>query len=292
MTEAISFSFKRQPSVLLAYARALFERRPLLIAGGRTGLRIEARLSGLAAQTAHLAAYRSLCGFTSAGQLPLTYPHVLAMPLHLAMLTSAAFPLRLLGLVHVRNQIVRHRAASDEEPLDVHCVLTGPRETERGQEFDLFTDFASAEALVWSETTTFLARRASARTLRPASSESGQATPNRETRHWQVDAGIGRRYARISGDYNPIHLTATTARWFGFERAIAHGMWSVARVVAELESTLASEALSVEVAFKAPVYLPAKLLLQHWPTPQGRGYVLKDEAGQRPHLVGTLTRSP
>jgi acyl dehydratase len=291
MTEATSLSFKRQPSLWLAYARALLGRRPLLIAEGQRVPRIEARLSGLAASEAHLAAYRAVCGFTPDGKLPLTYPHVLAMPVHLAMLTSAAFPLRLLGLVHVRDQIVGHRAVGEDEPLDVQCALTGPRETERGQEFDLFTDFLSAEVLAWSETTTFLARRRSAQRVKVGSSDSGSAIAAVEASHWQVDADIGRRYALVSGDYNPIHLTATTARWFGFDRAIAHGMWSVARVVAELSRRLEGQALSVEVAFKLPVYLPARLVLQHWPTREGLGYVLKGEDGVRPHLTGTLTPS-
>jgi acyl dehydratase len=76
----------------------------------------------------------------------------------------------------------------------------------------------------------------------------------------QVPESIGRKYGAVSGDRNPIHLHALTARAFGFPKAIAHGMWLKARTLAALEGRL-PQALTVEVAFKTPVLLPSTIAI-------------------------------
>ena len=72
---------------------------------------------------------------------------------------------------------------------------------------------------------------------------------------WRLGGDLGRRYAAVSGDHNPIHLYALTAKALGFSRQIAHGMWSKARCVAALENRL-PDAVTVDVAFKTPIFLP------------------------------------
>ena len=91
--------------------------------------------------------------------LPIAYPHVLAMPLHLAMLGAEAFPVRLFGLVHVQNRIAMRQPLSAEEPAEIRAWIEGHRDTERGQEFDLHTEYVVAGEPLWDETCTFLARR-------------------------------------------------------------------------------------------------------------------------------------
>ncbi|MGI8665665.1 MAG: MaoC family dehydratase, partial [Jatrophihabitans sp.] len=100
-------------------------------------------------------------------------------------------------------------------------------------------------------------------------------------------ADLGRHYAAVSGDRNPIHLHPLSARLFGFRAAIAHGMWLKARTLAAFEGRL-GPAFDVEVAFKTPVFLPAVLELSA--TPAGDGWDL-DVHGARsgkPHLSGTI----
>jgi acyl dehydratase len=271
-----------------AYLHALLARRPALLPEGRTVPRIEGRRAGLRVRRSALQAYARVCGFTADGRLPATYPHVLAMGLHLAMLTSRAFPVRLLGLVHLANRIAVHRAISEDEPLDLACRLEGHRETESGQEFEMHTEMAASGAPAWSETTTFLARRPGRQARAPAAAPGETPPPGAAATAWQVPADIGLRYARVSGDFNPIHLAAVTARWFGFRRAIAHGMWSLARVVAELAPTLESPALRVEVRFRRPVFLPASVTLHRWPSAGGIAFLLGGPAGGKLHLAGSL----
>ena len=71
---------------------------------------------------------------------------MLATPLHLAMLGAEAFPVKLFGLVHVQNRIAMRQPLSAEEPAEIRAWIEGHRDTERGQEFDLHTEYVVAEA--------------------------------------------------------------------------------------------------------------------------------------------------
>jgi hypothetical protein len=289
----VSLRFSTLPSVWSSYPRVLMGRRPALVPAGGTVPAIDARIERLGVNTSHLRDYRRVCGFGDDGHLPLTYPHVMAMPLQLAMLTSDAFPVRLLGLVHVRNLIRSHARIPDTQALDVTCSLSGHRETDRGQEFDMVTECRGDGATAWSEVSTFLARR-----LKPRDAEKPRAPKPAEasdtpdavtTMSWKVPADIGRRYASVSGDFNPIHLADLSARLFGFDSAIAHGMWSLARTVAEL-GTKQPGPVAVEASFKLPIHLPAWVNLHHWETDSGLAFMLKDAPGIKPHMTGSFVR--
>jgi hypothetical protein len=278
------------PSTWRSYVRAFTVRRPPLAPPGAhvEGAVLEARHA--VAPAAGLAAYRRTCAFAAdAGTLPLTYPHVLASPLHLALLTSPAFPVRPLGLVHLRNTIHALRRLPDTAPLDLRCRVEGPRETERGQEFDLVTEVRVDGALGWSETAVLLARKPGAgggRKPPPVAAPRPAAAP---LARWERPAGLGRRYAAASGDWNPIHLSAASARLFGYRRAIVHGMWSLARCVAELDP--GGEAVMVGAAFKLPVLLPATVVLHAARGPSGADFALTDGDGVKPHVTGSVRRA-
>ena len=275
------------PSVWPSYARALVSRRPALAPAGRA-IAAELRAGGLVAPAAGLAAYRRVCGFAEDGQLPLTYPHVLANPLHLALLTGPECPVRLFGLVHLRNTVRSLRPLAEGEPIDLCCTLGGPRETERGQELDLVTEVRAGGALAWTETSVVLARRSGAG--RAGKAPVPAAVPEEGVAlRWLVPAGQGRRYAAASGDWNPIHLAALGARLFGFERAIVHGMWTLGRVAAELRPRVPASGVELEAAFKLPVYLPAAVTLRLRPAPGGLAFAVRDGDGVKPHLTGTIT---
>jgi acyl dehydratase len=191
--------------------------------------------------------------------------------------------------VHLRNVIRSARPLPDRAPLDLRCALEGPRETDRGQEFDLVTEVRVEGAPGWSETAVLLARRpgAGGGTRAPASPPA--RPPGEPLARWSLPADQGRRYALASGDWNPIHLGAATARLFGFPRAIVHGMWSLARCVAALEP--GGEGVEIDAAFKLPVLLPAAVTLYAARDDGGTSFALRDGEGAKPHVVGTIRRA-
>jgi hypothetical protein len=290
MPGPVALSFERSPAAWPSLVRALLSRRPALLAPGQTIPALEARLAPQVAEPGRLEAYRALCGFDPDEQLPITYPHLLAGSMHLALLSSGAFPLRVLGLVHLRNRIEAARPIGQGEPLELRCRVGGHRETERGQDFDLITEARAGGELAWVETSTMLARRRAAAPARPALAAVAPraATEGAGSCSFRLGADLGRRYAGLSGDYNPIHLSAASARLFGFRRAIIHGMWSLARVAAELQPRFGAGPLVLEAAFKLPVLLPGRVTLRDWPRERGFGFALLDETGERPHATGSL----
>jgi acyl dehydratase len=297
MTRSYSLNFSAPPSLWTIYPRIISSRKPLLVPEARIATRIDASLAPVRIDADHLARYREVCG--SAGDtrfLPMSYPHVLAGALHLAMLSSDGFPVRLMGLVHVANRIEQTRPLPVDGGGELRAFVHGHRETGRGQEFDLLTEWHADGEVAWSETSTFLARRrrtaaapatapVAAREVAPLAADMPVTSTS-----FRAAAGLGRAYGRVSGDMNPIHLSDLTARAFGFDAAIAHGMWTLARSLAELEGGLGDAwPRTLDVSFKLPVLLPAWVLLQSWQVPTGLAFELRDSQGEKPHLSGSLT---
>ena len=260
MSEAAVIEFDKVPSATIGYVRALLKRAPGL-KRGRDIPRIEAVVNKVRANPKQLKRYRKLCGFTESSHLPLSYPHILAAPLHLAVLTHESFPLKLLGAVHVRNKVRQKRALAVDEIFDIRVSVEGHREVDQGIEFDLVTRLIDARGAVpWESVSTNLVRRGKGK------SGSKKWTPPdyskfREVASWRAPKNIGIRYGSIAGDLNPIHVHALPAKLFGFPRAIAHGMWNFARCASALPSVHKCE---LDISFKRPLLLPGSAdLLTH-----------------------------
>lgn len=206
-----------------------------------------------------LSAYNRVCGFDLRGEVPVTYPHILAFPLQLSLMTDQSFPFRAIGLVHIYNRIVQHRPIKTTDKLDIAVRATPAEDHPRGKQFSLISEVRVGGELVWEEISTNLKRG--------SGSENGAKGPGSElpkaedlpaTATWTLAGDLGRRYGSVSGDLNPIHVHPLTARLFGFKSAIAHGMWTKARCLGALQARL-PDTFTVEVAFKKPIFLPGKV---------------------------------
>ncbi|MGZ4437502.1 MAG: MaoC family dehydratase, partial [Nocardioidaceae bacterium] len=235
---------------------------------------------------ARLAAYNEVCGFPLKETLPLTYPHMLAFPLHMAIMTDGSFPFPAIGTVHLENSITAHRAISASERLQVTCRPQDLRPHPKGRVFDIVTTVHSAGEPVWEETTTLL-RLGRGDADAPVEERGLDTVPGSGT-EWRLGGDLGRRYAAVSGDHNPIHLYGVTAKAFGFPRQIVHGMWSKARCLAALEGRL-PEAVRVDVAFKKPVLLPGTVAFGSRRTDDGYQFALTSPKSGAPHLLGRTT---
>jgi acyl dehydratase len=247
-----------------------------------------------------LSRYSRVCGFPLAQSLPLPFPHIVGSGLHLRMLLHPEFPVRLPGLVHVWHRIRQSQPIVSAEHLAMECSIEGHREVDAGAEFCLNTEVISDGTVIWEEQTGFIAR--ASRRSRPADRSrpgdragDGTAEPDAdmdEVTRIDAAADVGRRYALASGDYNPIHLWAASARPFGFSRPIAHGMWTLARSVAELQARGGSAAIELSVRFRRPVFLPATLRLEASVAGAMTTFRVLDADSGIVCLTGTLGQSP
>ena len=160
-----------------------------------------------------------------------------------------------------------------------------PRPHPKGTIYRFVTEVRAGDDLVWESTSTYLRRGKG-----DESASSGSTFPDAPPTGtvWKLPADLGRRYAAVSGDHNPIHLYPLTAKALGFPRQIAHGMWSKARCIAALENRL-PDAVRVDVAFKKPIILPGKVAFGSTPTNDGYAFSLSNPKSGAPHLAGATT---
>ncbi|MFD8213881.1 MaoC family dehydratase [Streptomyces sp. NPDC059697] len=232
---------------------------------------------------ARLAAYERVCGFaTGADALPVTYPHALGFPLAMRIMASRSFPLPLLGLVHTSIEITQRQPLAATETYELGVCVAGLAPHRRGTQAVVATEARIDGEPVWESRSTYLARHRTTEeptSTPPREPDDGKPLPVHAA--WRLGADVGRRYGAASGDRNPIHLHPLTARLFGFPRAIAHGMWTVARCLAEQGP---QDAVRLRADFKAPVLLPGTVTY----AADGPAFELRGTDSGRLHLTGDL----
>jgi hypothetical protein len=289
-------TLQSSPSILPLYARAALPMIPgasLLPfvpgGGGEIPDGLDLELAGVRAEAADVSAYAKVCGFALRDTLPPTYPHMLAFPLHMAVMSDGSFPFGAVGLVHVENSITQKRPIGIDEEMTIRVRPTKLRPHPKGKTFSLETEVLVDGEVVWESTSTMLRRGGS----NGDAAKKGKGSKAFEPLHadapssaeWKLPGDLGRRYAGVSGDRNPIHMHSLTAKPLGFPGAIAHGMWSKARALAQLESEL-PDSFEVEVRFRKPILLPARVLFAER---SGDGEILfavRDARNGTPHLDG------
>jgi acyl dehydratase len=270
---------------------------PFVGGGGRDIPDLALRLTDVEVDGARVVMYDRVCGFALRDALPATFPHILAFPLQLSLMTDPAFPFGAIGLVHIANRITQHRPVRATERLQIDVWATPVEDHPRGRQFSLRTEVRVGDELVWEEVSTNLKRGGGGGGGGGGGESSSGAGPASEppsaadlpaTATWTLPGDLGRRYGSVSGDLNPIHVHPLSARLFGFKSAIAHGMWTKARCLAALEPRL-PDAYTVEVAFKKPILLPAKVEFCEAGGPAGVDFGVRDRREGKPHLDGRVS---
>jgi acyl dehydratase len=235
-----------------------------------------------------VAAYSKVCGFSKVHGVPMLVPHMSAFPLAMMLFGSRRFPWPAMGLVHLANsaKLLKRIELGDELRIEMR---TGELYAhEKGQAFTLHARALRAGEPVWESTWTLLRLGVRQPKGEPYASALIDPTPLSHQADFYAGAGIGRSYGRVSGDINPIHLSAITARFLGFRKAIAHGMWTKARALAMLLPREALDHAEVIVEFKTPLFLPARASLWAAREESGALFEVRNAKGDKPHLRGRL----
>jgi hypothetical protein len=289
------------PSILPLYARAAAPMipgaslLPFVPGGGGEIPDLELDLAGVRAKPEDVAAYARVCGFALRDHLPPTYPHVLAFPLHMAVMADGSFPFGAIGLVHVENRIEQHRRIGIGEELTIHVRPTKLQPHAKGRTFSLITKVSTNGELAWESTSTMLRRgssgnKAELHQLSDPPGREGDAVRGDDlgvSAEWRLGGDLGRRYAAVSGDRNPIHMHSLSAKPLGFPGAIAHGMWTKARCLAALESCLPN-AFAVDVRFRKPILLPSKVEFASATNGDQIDFAVRGAKRGTPHLDGRI----
>lgn len=276
------------PSLAATFFRALGTgaKRP----GRVTSLPpVELVLPRVVLNAQHVGQYSALCGFHVGQGVPLIYPQLLTFPLVTAYICSPQCPWPAMGTVHLANTIEQHKPLHAGDVVRVEMGTGGLFAHEKGQGFTLDLRIVRGDELVWSATQSLLRVGVKETSGAPYASQIAADAPLSCQTEFSASADMGRRYGAVSGDRNPIHMAALTAKLFGFKRAIAHGMWTNARALSYLLPATPVEHARLAVEFKTPLYLPGRASL--WSARDGTSalFEVRDAKGQKPHLRGQLS---
>lgn len=252
----------------------------------------QVRVHDVTQDVARLAAYDRVCGFGVRDRVPATWLHVLAFPLQLHLLSADDSPFALAGLLHVTNTMTLHRPVTVSEAVTLAVSYGTPREHRRGVLLDLVAEASVGDEVVWRGVSSYLVRGETLPGTVPGAGEVDLPVdfPHVPTDNvWRLPAGLGRAYAAVSGDANPIHLSPLAAKAFGFPRTIIHGMWTQARVLAALDNRL-PDAHRIDARFTKPILLPSTVRFGAAATPTGYDSVVRSRDGERSHLVVRVSR--
>jgi len=282
------------PSKLPMFARAGAalvpgaSKLPFLGGGGRGIPDLTLVLNDVEVDRDRLASYSRVCGFSLRDAIPATYPHILAFPLQLSLMTDPSFPFPAIGLVHIYNKITQHRPIRASERLSLRVWATPIKPHPRGQQFSLRSEARVGEELVWEEVSTNLRRGRSGASETAPAPEVPSTEDLPAAASWRLPGDLCRRYGAVSGDLNPLHIHSRSARLFGFPSAIAHGMWTKARCLAALEPWL-PDAFTVEVAFRKPILLPATVEFASEEPGGELRFAVRGAQKATPHLDGAVS---
>lgn len=276
-----------QPNGLLNMARAAAGALPFVSRTATVPSRT-VTTSGLTIDPVNVAQYAAVTGLRFGDTVPLTYPFALTFPSVMSLATGFDFPFAAMGSVHTENHITQHRPIKVTDVLDVAVHAENLREHRKGLLVDILTDIKVGNEPAWSQVTTFLHQQRTSLSDQPKDEPAKAPKLGPPNAVLSITPGQIRRYAGIGGDHNPIHTSSIGAKLFGFPTAIAHGMFSAAAVLGNIEGQL-PDAVKYSVRFGKPVLLPAKVGLYVDQTPEGWGLAVRNLSKGYPHLTATVT---
>lgn len=312
----ILVKIKKIPSVTTLFSNVVFLSmiRPDTLDDDARVSKVKIVFTGVKPDGQKIRRYKQVCGFSSAVGandpdpdtcIPASYLQTLFIGLLGKFITTPHFPINPMGLIQVGQSFEQTRAVKTDEILDLSCRLQGMTKTEKGIQTQFYLGVSSGKKVVWQGISTFFTR---SKNKQKNNAVEKKPLENKEEPFLEINERIfvpgdtGRKYAGVSGDYNPHHLYGITAKMIGFKRPIAHGMWSLARVMASMEKNFGSHyPLKANAAFKLPIFMPATITLGYAParkTAEQReppeikpdetriDFELRDEKKGIPHLKG------
>lgn len=259
---------------------------------------LEATFSDVVLDRENINAYSAFCGFQNSRDFPATWLYLLAQRAQVAMMRDAKFPLAAPGMVHLTNSLAMLQMPDVAQPVTLTSAVT----IEGKASGSLFPQFAvevrQGSTLVAVCKSGYIAKRGGGGGEKSAD-KSGAA---KETSLTQPDfsaakdagqivmpASVGWDYAKVSGDFNPIHISGVMAKAFGLPGRLAHGWYSVSMFASVIEHIKNISVKKIDVQFQKPVLLPNTVALEYLETGSSETQFRITSVDKKiVHLTGTV----
>jgi len=285
----------KQPFIPLLYAKAVLNSiiKTATNTWSTRPFTQQYSVSGQSIDSNNLQRYNKCCRFSNTDYVPVTYPFVMAFPLLMKLMTSAQFPISILGLIHYKNTITQHSPINKSAIVTIICSVSNDNTTGKGRFIETHIDIFVDGQLMWECTSTFLQKSRQQQTKQGSENRPSHNDliykPTFETlSSFKFSHFDALKYAYISKDTNPIHLHYIPAKSMGFKSTIMHGMLAKARVLAQLETLIDIQHISIDVQFKSAIFLPAQVCLNVALSPDNNTFSLTNLNQRVTHLSGVI----
>ncbi|MCW8107380.1 MaoC/PaaZ C-terminal domain-containing protein [Alteromonas ponticola] len=237
----------------------------------------------------HYQSYCALVDWDEKNSLHPLYSQMMSLGLQMQCLADKRNPFPLLGLVHISNDVWQSMHLDRHLLLSLHAKLGELKAHPKGWVIDVIIEGHQQGTCVYRADASYLMRIHAPHVAKGTQKQQKGRQVFWETyqhaAHVHIPDNIGRKYARISNDYNPIHLFTITAKLFGFKQAIAHGMWSLAKCYSLLETDKhETKNIHLNADFLKPVLLPAECVLMKNSGETETQFVLLNSETSEPHI--------
>lgn len=243
-------------------------------------------LDNLRPDLKRLDAFNRMFGY-SGQYVPSTYWHTRLFGVRILLAAQRNFPFPLPGMVHFTDTIRQHETVLPTDALRMECHLGQFLTHEKGTAFETLTKLYRDNRLVWEENTVnlYLGKIQLGDTEYAGHEFAELQNPQEEQLH--IPGNMGRKYARICGDYNPIHVSTLGAKLFGFKRKLMHGWYGLNKILAQHPEKM-SAPHEVYAAFKKPLFLPGDVLIKQERHEKKVGFEIVHAREGYPNLKGYL----
>lgn len=274
----------KAPSAAASYARVA----TTLIKKGASFLPdLELIVEQNSIETDKLKLYNKVCGFTDSRYVPATFLQAKLLTLQTLLLTAPEMPFPLLGMVHLANSFKQLRPMEVSEDFRVHCKTGNLIAHNKGQAIEITSIIEVSGQRIFEANSIYLCKMKQEGIGNVLEWRQPELPENSIKASWHLDSNLGLQYAQASGDFNPIHLHPLSAKLFGFNRHIIHGMWTLAKVLSSLQNRI-NDAYELTANFKTPVYLPNDIIFRHIKTDAGFDFDVVNKTQEQPHVKGYL----
>ena len=199
---------------------------------------------------------QAFCSYFDTLVPPISYWYLPIQKIHIYHMLKKNFPFKLPGIVHVDNSIERLAEIDVNKALSYHTQLNIEKRERSGYLLNCQVDIYQEDERKLICHSSYLKR------IKHSGKRSKKIEPDLISHHykdeWHFPKNLGRQYAAVSGDYNPIHIYPLLAKLFGFKTTIAHGWLTASRCLSCIENQLTENINTFYIDFKKPVYLNTK----------------------------------